>query len=108
LQRCLIPQNGHRLLIGHTLDQRAPRLFEPLGIDKPTWETSPQGISAGGYGLSIRTEDVAKFGQLYLQKGKWHGKQLVPASWVEAATARQTATGSNPRSDWDQGYGYQF
>ena len=33
----------------------------------------------GGYGLSIRTEDIAKFGQLYLQKGKWHGKQLVPA-----------------------------
>jgi CubicO group peptidase (beta-lactamase class C family) len=85
-----------------------PRLFEPLGIEKPTWETSPQGISAGGYGLSIRTEDIAKFGQLYLQKGKWQGKQLVPASWVEAATALQTSNGSNPKSDWDQGYGYQF
>src|SRR5260370_38189727 len=90
------------------LDYLKPRLFEPLGIDKPTWETSPQGISAGGYGLSIRTEDIAKFGQLYLQKGKWQGKQLVPASWVEAASTRQTATGSNPKSDWDQGYGYQF
>ena len=86
----------------------SPRLFEPLGIEHPTWETSPQGISAGGYGLSIRTEDIAKFGQLYLQKGKWHGKQLVPAAWVEAATARQTSNGSNPKSDWDQGYGYQF
>ena len=85
-----------------------PRLFEPLGIEHPTWETSPQGISAGGYGLSIRTEDIAKFGQLYLQKGKWQGKQLVPAAWVEAATARQTSNGSNPKSDWDQGYGYQF
>jgi CubicO group peptidase (beta-lactamase class C family) len=90
------------------LDYLKPRLFEPLGIEKPTWETSPQGISAGGYGLSIRTEDIAKFGQLYLQKGKWQGKQLVPAAWVEAATARQTANGSNPKSDWDQGYGYQF
>jgi CubicO group peptidase (beta-lactamase class C family) len=90
------------------LDYLKPRLFEPLGIDKPTWETSPQGVSVGGYGLSIRTEDIAKFGQLYLQKGKWHGKQLVPASWVEAATTRQTSTGSNPKSDWDQGYGYQF
>ncbi len=85
-----------------------PRLFEPLGIDNPTWETSPQGISAGGYGLSIRTEDIAKFGQLYLQKGKWQGKQLVPASWVEAATRLQTSNGSSPTSDWDQGYGYQF
>jgi len=90
------------------LDYVRPRLFDPLGIEHPTWETSPQGISAGGYGLSIRTEDIARFGQLYLQKGNWNGKQLVPAAWVEAATARQTSNGSNPKSDWDQGYGYQF
>lgn len=90
------------------LDYLKPRLFEPLGIEKPTWEMSPQGISTGGYGLSVRTEDIAKFGQLYLQKGKWQGKQLVPEAWVEAATARQTSNGSNPKSDWDQGYGYQF
>ena len=85
-----------------------PRLFEPLGIVDPTWDTNAQGISLGGYGLSVRTEDIAKFGQLYLQKGRWQGRQLLPASWVEAATARQTSNGSNPRSDWDQGYGYQF
>jgi CubicO group peptidase (beta-lactamase class C family) len=90
------------------LDYLKPRLFEPLGIEKPTWEMSPQGVSAGGFGLSIRTEDIAKFGQLYLQKGTWHGKRLIPPSWVEAATAIQTSNGSNPRSDWDQGYGYQF
>jgi CubicO group peptidase (beta-lactamase class C family) len=90
------------------LDYLRPKLFEPLGIEHPTWEVSPQGISAGGYGLSIRTEDIARFGQLYLQKGKWQGKQLVPEAWVEAATARQTSNGSNPNSDWDQGYGYQF
>ena len=90
------------------LDYLRPRLFEPLGIEHPTWETSPQGISTGGFGLSIRTEDIAEFGQLYLQKGTWQGKQLVPAAWVEAATARQTSNGSNPKSDWDQGYGYQF
>ncbi|HZU35740.1 MAG TPA: serine hydrolase, partial [Gemmataceae bacterium] len=90
------------------LDYLTPRLFEPLGIEKPTWQTSPQGVSAGGFGLSLRTEDIAKFGQLYLQKGQWHGKQVVPAWWVEAATARQTSNGSNPHSDWDQGYGYQF
>jgi CubicO group peptidase (beta-lactamase class C family) len=90
------------------LDYLRPRLFEPLGIEHPTWEMSPQGISTGGYGLSIRTKDIASFGQLYLQKGKWLGKQLVPESWIEAATARQTSNGSNPKSDWDQGYGYQF
>src|SRR5437762_222222 len=90
------------------LDYLRPRLFEPLGIEHPAWEASPQGITVGGYGLSIRTEDIARFGQLYLQKGKWQGKQLVPEAWVKAATARQTSNGSNPNSDWDQGYGYQF
>jgi CubicO group peptidase (beta-lactamase class C family) len=90
------------------LDYLKPRLFEPLGIEHPTWEASPQGITAGGYGLSIRTEDIARFGQLYLRKGMWHGKQLVPRAWVEAATTLQTSNGSNPKSDWEQGYGYQF
>jgi hypothetical protein len=62
----------------------------------------------GGFGLSIRTEDIARFGQLYLQKGMWHGRQLVPAEWVAAATSRQVSNGSSPASDWEQGYGYQF
>jgi CubicO group peptidase (beta-lactamase class C family) len=90
------------------LDYLRPRLFEPLGIENPIWEASPQGISAGGYGLSVRTEGIARFGQLYLQKGKWQEKQIVPESWIDAATARQTSNGSSPKSDWDQGYGYQF
>src|SRR5260370_10719548 len=85
-----------------------PRLFEPLGIENPSWVTSREGISAGGYGLSVRTEDIARFGQLYLQKGTWQGRQLIPAAWVDEATARQVANGSSPKSDWDQGYGYQF
>jgi CubicO group peptidase (beta-lactamase class C family) len=90
------------------LDYLRPRLFDPLGFENPTWVTSPQGVSAGAYGLSVRTEEIARFGQLYLQKGAWEGRQLVPASWVEEATARQTSNGSAPKSDWDQGYGYQF
>jgi hypothetical protein len=90
------------------LDFLQPRLFQPLDIERPAWETSPQGISTGGYGLSIRTEDTARFGQLYLQKGRWQGKQLVPETWSDVATSLQTSNGSNPNSDWDQGYGYQF
>lgn len=88
-------------------DYLKPRLFEPLGIENPTWEMKQQ-YTFGGSGLHIRTEDIARFGQLYLQKGTWHGKQLVPAAWIETATARQTSNGSNPASDWDQGYGYNF
>ncbi len=90
------------------LDYLRPRLLDPLGIQKFSWGTSPQGITLGGFGLFLRTEDIAKFGQLYLQKGKWQGKQLILTSWVDAATARQTSNGSNPKSDWDQGYGFQF
>ena len=90
------------------LEYLRPRLFEPLGIANPTWEASKQGVSMGGFGLSIRTEDIAKFGQLYLQRGKWNEKQLVPASWVDAATSRWMSNGSNPASDWEQGYGFQF
>jgi len=85
-----------------------PRLFEPLGIAHPVWDTNFQGISLGGYGLRVRTEDIAKFGQLYLQKGSWQGKQLIPQEWVAMATAKQTSNGSNPKSDWNQGYGFQF
>jgi CubicO group peptidase (beta-lactamase class C family) len=90
------------------LDFLQPRLFQPLGIEHPAWDTNFQGISLGGYGLSVQTEDIAKFGQLYLQKGSWHGKQLLPAQWVEIATSKQTSNGSNPKSDWNQGYGFQF
>jgi len=90
------------------LEYLRPRLFEPLGIAHPIWSTSPQGITLGAFGLLIRTEDIARLGQLYLQKGVWHGRQLVPAAWVSAATTLQVANGSSPQSDWDQGYGYQF
>ncbi|MBU1821163.1 MAG: serine hydrolase, partial [Bacteroidetes bacterium] len=70
-------------------------------------KSMPQGLNTAGYGLRVKTEDIAKFGQLYLQKGQWQGKQLLPASWIEEATSKQTE--SQPGDgDWSQGYGYQF
>ncbi len=90
------------------LEYLTPRLFEPLGIEQPKWDSSPQGITLGGYGLFLRTEDIAKFGQLYLQHGQWEGRQLIPAAWIEQATSKQVSNGSNPDSDWNQGYGFQF
>lgn len=94
------------------LDYLKPRLFEPLGIENPEWAASPQGNTLGGWGLMIRTEDIAKFGQLYLQKGLWNGKRLMPAQWVSQATAKQVPNDAgNPapeKSDWAQGYGFQF
>jgi CubicO group peptidase (beta-lactamase class C family)/dienelactone hydrolase len=90
-------------------DYLMPRLFEPLGIDEPQWDQSPQGFSLGGFGLYLKTEDIAKFGQLLLDEGVWNGKQLIPSEWIQEATKAQIdndrGTG-NP--DWRQGYGYQF
>ncbi len=91
-----------------------PRLFNPLGIQGVDWEVDPRNINTGGWGLRIKTEDMARFGQLYLQKGKWNGKQLLPAGWIEEATtikieqAPELAQLAKATNDWQQGYGYQF
>jgi CubicO group peptidase (beta-lactamase class C family) len=93
------------------LDYLKPRLFEPLGIENPEWGATAEGYNFGGYGLFIRTEDIAKFGQLYLQKGKWNDRQLIPEKWVEAATSKQVDNDKAPSArttDWQQGYGFQF
>ncbi len=95
-----------------SLDFLKPRLFEPLGIENPKWDASPEGSSLGGYGLWLCTEDIAKFGQLYLQNGKWNGKQLLPEKWVEQATNKQVPNDQEGHAgigiDWKQGYGFQF
>ena len=94
------------------LDFLQPRLFDPLGIEHPEWDRSSEGYSLGGYGLKLRTEDIARFGQLLLQKGEWHGKQLVPPEWIAQATSRQVSNEQEDHSkigpDWVQGYGFQF
>ncbi len=96
-------------------DYLRPRLFQPLGIRGAQWETCPRGINVGGWGLSIPTEGLAKFGQLYLQQGVWQGRQILPAQWVTEATTfkiQQPAPGQPVRpigqNDWLQGYCYQF
>jgi CubicO group peptidase (beta-lactamase class C family) len=85
-----------------------PRLFDPLGFGEVTWEEDPQGINTGGFGLMVRTEEIAAFGRLYLQRGEWQGRRLIDPAWVEAATSRQIATPPAESLDWEQGYGYQF
>lgn len=84
-----------------------PRLFAPLGIGNPRWEQSPQKVDVGGYGLRVLAEDVATFGQLYLQHGQWDGAQLVPVEWIAEATSNLVPNGDGS-DDWQAGYGYQF
>jgi len=94
------------------LDYLTERLFKPLEMSDLHWDSCPRGINTGGWGLSIRTEDLAKFGLFYLQKGSWNGKQLLPRAWIEEATTAQVRNDGEERAnepaDWRQGYGYQF
>lgn len=103
-------------------DYLYPRLFRPLGINNVSWAENHEGINTGGWGLFLKTEDLAKMGLMILQKGQFNGKQIVPAEWIEAASAAQVPcvpAGMNSdqaylmkkvakTSDWLQGYGYQM
>lgn len=103
-------------------DYLLSRLWEPLHIDQPEWQCNPEGINCGGWGLQLKTEDMAKFGQLFLQKGQWNGKQLISEAWVAEASKLQVpscpagmrpdrveAAGLTPENNsWVLGYGYQM
>lgn len=85
-----------------------PRLFAPLGIRDIWWERCPQGIETGGFGLNVKTEDIARFGQFLLNRGCWQGRQLIDPAWIDEATAWHIDNGPEGNPDWVQGYGYQF
>ena len=90
-------------------DYLLPRLFEPLGIEKPRWDMSPQGICCGGWGMYLPVEDFAKFGVCLLQKGMYSGKQIIPADWIELASKPHISTTNVPRHrEWSEGYGYHL
>jgi Beta-lactamase class C and other penicillin binding proteins len=90
-------------------DYLRPRLFDPIGIGRIEWESCPLGINKGGSGIRCTTEDMARFGQLYLQDGVWNGWRILPEGWVAASTAK-IVDNSNARMQLEgrQGYGYQF
>jgi len=104
------------------VDYLQPRLFDPLGIEAPQWAENPQGINCGGWGLKLKTEDMAKMGVCILNGGKYKGKQVIPANYVAQMTSRKVDSVpalTRPEqaqelgltvqtSDWVQGYGYQM
>lgn len=92
------------------IDFLTSRLFDEVGIVGATWDECPLGINKGGFGLNINTDGLARFGQLYLQKGLWNGVQVVPEEWISEATKKQIQqeADDNANPDWQQGYGYQF
>jgi len=109
---CIVEQRtGMKLM-----DFLKERLFSKIGIEKAWSTTSPQGIACGGWGMNMTTRELARFGQLYLQKGYWNGENILSPHWVALATARHTWSGwqkvgaqrLGEGTDWEQGYGFQF
>jgi CubicO group peptidase (beta-lactamase class C family) len=92
------------------------RMFGKIGIEKAWSTVSPEGVACGGWGMNMTTRELARFGQLYLQRGSWNGEPLLSAHWCALATTRQTWSGwqnvgvkaLGEGSDWEQGYGFQF
>ncbi len=92
-------------------DYLMPRLFEPLGIEKPHWDTSPQGVCCGGWGLYLPCEDMLKFGVCLAGGGMWEGRQVIPKAWLDIATQSHIDTANRdprPTLQWAQGYGYHL
>lgn len=100
----------HRVAKMSVIDYLMPRLFEPLGIERPFWETDQNGIEAGGWGLYLTTEDLTKIADCYLHDGKYRGKQVIPADWTHEATCNQLGEAKQRSDDpgYNAGYGYCF
>jgi CubicO group peptidase (beta-lactamase class C family) len=98
-------------LVGKKInDYLDEKLYRPLGISYPEWDECPNGISFGGFGLNLKTEDILKFSIFLQNKGVWEGERLLNAEWIDEATSvhSDNSKGDNPNPDWIQGYGYQF
>jgi len=79
------------------------RLFEPLAITDVLWQTTEDGTARGQDGLHMRGRDLLRLGQLYLDGGRWGGRQIVSPAWIDASLRDWTST------DWgDTGYGFQW
>ncbi|MVA76236.1 serine hydrolase [Auraticoccus sp. F435] len=102
LGRIVQRRSGHRLT-----EYLRPRLLDPLGIGEVGWLRHGED-DMGFTGLHARTEDIARLGQLYLQRGRWDGVQLLDEEWVADATRAHVSNEREPNPDWQQGYGFQF
>ncbi|WP_347926031.1 serine hydrolase [Pontimicrobium sp. SW4] len=96
----------HKSVPGGLESYADKKLFAPLGITNYRWQYTPQGVGNTAGGIQLRALDFAKYGQLYKNKGKWNGKQILPEAWVEKSLAKQV---SQAYAGIENGYyGYLF
>lgn len=85
-----------------------PRLFDPLGIERPYTRRCPEGVPLGYTGMRLSARDIALYGEFYLKRGMWNGKQLLDPAWIDLATQKHVDTHSSTGDEWSQGYCFQF
>ena len=94
---------------GEALDEYLDkRLFSKLGIEKPYWEKTADGICYGGVGLRVGADDVAKFGQMLLNGGVYNGVRFLSDEYIKDASSSHALDVNNGSADWVAGYGYQL
>lgn len=81
-------------------------LFYPMQITNAEWGRTPTNLPVGGSGLFLRTRDLAKFGQLYLDNGSWQGQQLISANWIADTVVRRVDISS--WATYSEAYGFQW
>jgi CubicO group peptidase (beta-lactamase class C family) len=92
-----------RVSTGKTpLDYGNAKLFAPIGIVNPPWAAGQTGTQHGGWGLSLTSREMARFGELFRNSGVWQGRQVVPAAWTDESTAVRCPTA------WGRHYGYHW
>jgi CubicO group peptidase (beta-lactamase class C family) len=99
------------VVTGRNADEvAADALFRPLGITEVAWARAPEGVTSGGFGLALAPADLAKLAYLYLHRGRWDGRQLLPEDWVEASTTDHVAPPEEYGYLWwlDRADGYAF
>lgn len=99
---CMVQRATGTTLLKYAHD----KIFAPLDMGFPAWETDPDGVAFGGSGLYLDITDMMKLGILYLNKGVWNGERVVSEKWVELASSKQIHTGHE--AIWNSEYGFQF
>ncbi len=84
------------------------KILVPLGIRGSVWNITRDGTNEGGCGFQASSDDIAKLGRLYLNRGMWEGKRLLSEKWIDDATSFHSDNSKNGTPDWQSGYGYQI